>query len=326
MPSPFIQPGRGDGHVNRPLTNISIAFMQSAEDFIADRVFPNVPVSKQSDRYFLFDRGEMNRDTMVKRAPATEAPAMVYTVDNTPSYSCDIWNLAKDIDDAVRANYDAPLNPDREATEILTQQAMIKREVEWSSTFFTTSVWTTDKVISDKWDAVSGSDPIGDVRTGKRVVKQSTGFMPNKLVCTRTVYDVLVDHPDIVGRLDRGQTPGGPAMTNRQQLAALFELDEVLVMDGIKNTANKGATAVHAFIGGSDGALLVYAAPRPGLMVPSGGYTFSWTGYLGASQNGTRVKRFRMEPQGADRVQIEQAFDHKLISADLGYYFSDVLT
>ena len=27
---PYSQPGRGDVHVNRPLTNISIAFMQSS--------------------------------------------------------------------------------------------------------------------------------------------------------------------------------------------------------------------------------------------------------------------------------------------------------
>ena len=46
---PFILPSRGDVHVNRPLTNISIAFLQTQEAFVADRVFPNIPVTKQSD-------------------------------------------------------------------------------------------------------------------------------------------------------------------------------------------------------------------------------------------------------------------------------------
>ena len=46
-------PTRGDVHVNKPLTNISIAYMQMAENFIADKVFPNISVAKQSDRYFV---------------------------------------------------------------------------------------------------------------------------------------------------------------------------------------------------------------------------------------------------------------------------------
>ena len=35
-------PSRGDVHVNRPLTNMSVAFMQSAENFVASRVFANI--------------------------------------------------------------------------------------------------------------------------------------------------------------------------------------------------------------------------------------------------------------------------------------------
>ena len=71
-------------------------------------------------------------------------------------------------------------------------------------------------------------------------------------------------------------------------------------------------------------ALLVYAAPRPSLMAPSGGYTFSWTGLMGAGAMGGRISRFRMPHLKSDRVEMEMAFDHQLVSADLGYYFDDV--
>ena len=50
---PYSQPSRGDVHVNRPLTNISIAFMQSMANFISARVFPNIGVEKKSDVYFV---------------------------------------------------------------------------------------------------------------------------------------------------------------------------------------------------------------------------------------------------------------------------------
>ena len=47
------QPTVSQVHVNRPLTNISVAFAQAATSFAAERVFPRIPVAKQSDRYFV---------------------------------------------------------------------------------------------------------------------------------------------------------------------------------------------------------------------------------------------------------------------------------
>jgi hypothetical protein len=325
---PFIQPSRSDVHVDRPLTNVSLAFLQQADNFVADRVFPVVPVSKQSDKYYTYDRGMFNRDEMEKRAPGAESAGATYTL-STDSYSADVWALHKDVADQVRSNADDAIQLDREATEFLTHKALIRKERNWATEFFTTSKWTTDFAGVDsaspgagefgRWDRADAT-PIEDIRLGRRTVHESCGFRPNKLVLGRPVYDALLDHPDIVGRLDRGQTTG-PAMVLRQNLAALFELDEILVMDAIYNTAAEGATNSHSFIGGKN-ALLVYAAPSPGLMVPSAGYTFSWTGLLGAGALGTRMKRIRMEHLESDRLEIEMSFDHKLVAADLGYFFS----
>lgn len=323
---PYVQPSRSDVHVDRPLTNISIAFMQSATNFVADRVFPVVPVGKQSDKYFTYDRGMFNRDEMQRRAPSTESAGATYKL-STDSYSADVWALHHDIADQVRANADTPLQLNRETTEFLSVKALIRKEKSWATTFFATGVWTTERagVASGptgtqflRWDE-SASTPIEDVRQGATDMAVLTGFRPNKLVIGRRVYDALLDHPDIVGRIDRGQT-SGTAIVMRQNLAALFEMDEVLVMDAIENTANEGATNVHAHIGGKH-ALLAYSAPSPGIMVPSAGYTFSWTGLLGAGSLGTRISTLRMEHLKADRLEIEMAFDHKKVSADLGSFF-----
>ena len=39
-------------HVDAILTNSSVAYIQAADNFIANKVFPIVPVDKQSDLYF----------------------------------------------------------------------------------------------------------------------------------------------------------------------------------------------------------------------------------------------------------------------------------
>lgn len=319
------QPTPSDVHVNGPLTNISIAFLQRSDMFVADRVFPNIPVQKQSDLYYSYDRGMFNRSEMKKRAPGTESAAIDYTVGASYNYYADVWGIHHDIPDQRRANADSPLQPDREATELLMQQAMIKREKEWAANYFTTSKWTTDLSPSTKWDAASGSDPLGEIETGKLAIVQSTGFEANKAVINRAVWSTLRHHADIVDRIKYGQTAPGAANVSMQAFADLIEIEELLVMRAIENTAAEGATNSHSFIGGNH-CLLVYAAPSPGLMTPSGGYTFSWSGYSGAGPAGQRVSRFRMDSLRSDRIELEMAFSQKLVAPDLGYLLNAVLT
>lgn len=328
-------PTQGDVHVNRPLTNISIAYMQNATNFIADRVFPNIPVSAQSDVYYSYDRGYFNRDEMEIRAPGTESKGGGYTVDASANYFAPVYAFHHDIPDQRRANSDSPLVPDREATMIVTQKALIKREKLFVSKYFAGGVWTNDKdgvasaedrsATFRQWNDVA-STPIEDMRLASTTILESTGFEPNTLIIGKRVYDALVDHPDIVDRVKYGQTKRGdaPAEVDVSELEALFKISRILVMKSISNTAAEGQTNAHSFIGGKK-ALLCYAAPEPGLMIPSAGYTFSWTGLMGAANAGQRVKRFRMENLASDRVEIEMAFDQKLVAADLGYFWDTIV-
>lgn len=327
-----MQPTPGDVHVNQPLTNISIAFLQNASNFVAARVFPNIPVSKQSDRYYTYDRGDFNRDEMQERAPATESAGGGYRLDNTPTYYAPVYAFHKDIPDQVRANADSMLNPDREATAFVTHKALIRREKLFAARYFQNGVWGTSVtgVASNpgagqvlKWSDAN-SNPIEDIRAGKTAVLQSTGFEPNVLVLGRSVYDRLVDHPDIIDRIKYGQTAGAPAQANRETMARLFEVDRIEVSSAIENTAAEGASNAHSFIMGGN-ALLAYSTPAPGLMTPTAGYTFSWNGYLGAGPEGNRISTFRMEHLKSDRVEIEMAFDLRLVAADLGYFFNSAV-
>ena len=129
-------PTAGDVHVNTPLTQISIAYLQNQDQFVAASVCPVIPVSKQSDRYYVYNRGDFFRDQMQKRAPGTPAASTGYRLDNTPTYFCDVWAEAKPIPDQLRGNADAVLNMDRDATEFLSQQALIRREKIFAANLF----------------------------------------------------------------------------------------------------------------------------------------------------------------------------------------------
>lgn len=314
------QPTPSDVHVNRPLTQLSIAWMQQQTGFVADRVFPNIPVSKQSDVYWEYSREFFNRDEMAVRAPGAESKGIGYQVSTSPYYA-PVYAIHHDIPDQVRSNADDAINPDRDAAELVSMQALLRREVQWASTYFQPAVWATDQAAGTDWDAAG--DPIPQIRTAKRTVLQNTGYEPNTLVLGRQAADLLLDNAAVVDRVIYG-TQNQVSTVGLPELAALLQLDRILVMSAIENTAVEGAAESNSFIGNSLDALLVYAAPRPSLMAPSGGYTFSWNGLMGAGAMGGRISRFRMPHLKSDRVEMEMAFDHKLVSADLGYYFDDV--
>ena len=323
------QPTPGDVHVNRPLTNVSVAWLQDQARYIAGRVFPVVGVAKQSDLYFIFSRADWLRAVAEKRAPSTESAGGGYAM-TTGSYAADVWAFHKDVSDQIRSNADNPLSPDRSAVQFATQACMTRREVNWAAKYFTTGVWTgsttgTDIVPGTKWDNASGS-PINDIRAQIYSVLSKTGFKPNKLVLGPQTWRGLQDAPDFVDRVKAGQTPGGPALVNLAALATVLEIEEVLVSEAVVNTGPEGGTEATSFIMGDDDAVLLYVAPAPTIEAPSAGYTFAWTGLFGAGAAGNRIRRFRMESLSSDRVECEMAWDQKVVAPELGAFFDDTMT
>ena len=67
------QPTAGDVHVNRPLTNVSVAHWQSSTAFVANRAGLSIPVEKQTDSIFRFKKGAFHRNDMKIRAPGAES-------------------------------------------------------------------------------------------------------------------------------------------------------------------------------------------------------------------------------------------------------------
>jgi hypothetical protein len=318
------QPNLNQVHVDAPLTNISIAYLQAQENFIANKVFPVIPVDKKSDKFFVYTKNDWFRDEAQRRADATESAGSGYNL-TTSSYSADVWAFHKDVGDQTRYNSDTPLVPDREATEFVTSRLLLRQEVQFVSDFIKSGVWGTDWAgVSGtpstnefkQWSDYANSDPIEDIESGKEAILGSTGFMPNTLVLGYQVYRKLRNHPDLVDRIK--YTSSNVITTDI--MARLFDVERVLVSSSVRATNAEGATAAYAFNTGKS-ALLTYSAPNPGLMTPSAGYTFAWRGVSGNLGATVGVSRIRMESLKADRIEGELAFANKVTAADLGFFF-----
>lgn len=316
------QPTQSAVHVDRPLTNMSLAIMQEESAFVADRVFPILPVSKQSDLYRTYPRGAFNRDQMRRRAAGTETQGIGYETSTSPYY-CHVWGLHHDIDEQTEANADEEVDLDFEATSLLSMQALINRDAQWASQFFTQGVWANDTTPGTLWDAAN-STPLEDIEARRLEMLRRTGKRPNVAVLSPEVWSVLKNHPDLVDRMNRGQT-SGPAMALLSNFAELIEIPRILVAESIVNSAAEGAADSHDFIFGKH-MLLLHVADRPGRYTASAGYTFAWRGLLGSNAVGTRMSRFEDIKTRSRRVEIESSYDQRLISADLGELLDDVIS
>lgn len=318
-------------HVNRPLTNISVAYMQEAMHFAYRSMFPAVPVDKKSDSYFLFDLGDSKRDELKPRAPGTESAGSGFRL-STDTYNCARWDLHDDIADDIRDNADEPIDMDQAVTATLTERAMIRQERIFAANYLTAGKWAKDYsgVASGAvpgtsfvhWNDYTTSDPAGDVQRAMSDIHKNTGYRPNRICMAQDVADALVEHPDVIDRVNSGQT-SGLAQVDYTDLAKYFRVKDVVISGAVYNKAKEGEAINMDYIAAGV-MLLAYVAPAPALMTPSAGYRFNWRKFAGNTE-GLRVKKFRMEHLESDRVEIGLSVDMKLVGASLGALFSSVL-
>lgn len=319
MPLPSI----ADQHIDKYLTDLSQGFEQAASNFVAGQAFPNVGSPKRSDKIAGYSQADLYRDEMTVRAPGAESSGGGYRTSND-TFFCDVYANHVDVDDQTVAGADNPYTPVEDALRVLVQREKLKKEVVFASDFFASSLWTggtsadpTAASLSAAWDDPS-STPIEDIHEQANSVLVKTGFLPNTLVLNYLGWTALKNHPDIVDRIKHTSS----APVTEELVARLLGLDQVLVSKATRNTAAEGLSGSYSSILGAS-ALLVHAASTPGLWTFSGGYTFVWSGYPG-SNNGTRVKRFYLDANSAWRIEIETAFDMKLVQANAGVLITSV--
>lgn len=306
MPRPTLR----DVHVDRPLTQLSIAYMNEA--YIGEQVFPRVSVNYKSDVFFIFDEGAWFRRRAKPRAPGNRSDRSDYAL-STASYICLSYALAKAIPDEVRNNSDAPLRPDITATNFVTDGLLLDQERRIAElTTGGSGLWNYSASPTTQWSG-SAADPFGDIRTARDNVVSQIGRMPNVAVMSWDVWSNLQIHPDFVDRVKYTRPGGNPEPGD---LRGWFGFDKVLIGHSIFDVAVEGQTASKVFIWG-DAMWMGYVPTAPALEEPAAGYLLEW---------GTRtVRRFREDQERQDVVDGEHWTDEIITASIAGAVIYDAV-
>ncbi len=331
-----MQPTPQSIHVDAILTNLSVAYKNGL--YIAEQVFPAVPVSKQSDKYFTFPKGAWFRDEAAMRGPGGEAPEGGYEV-SIDSFFCNEWAFDHRIPKEVIENADIPLQPWQTGVEFVSDKILLRKERLVAAAVMATGNWSTNDDVNGDWahGAVTNTF-IPDILDAKETMRRLIGKYPNRLLMDAKTFKELKQVAAIIDRIKYTGTSGKPADVTLETLAALLELDQVLLGAAIYSSAKEkkgGAdfTAVDIWeVNSTKGsAFLYYVPPTVALQTPSAGYVFNWRSTeLGQSQivsqdNYRVVKKWWENKPESWVIRASERFDPKVVSADCGCLFRDTI-
>jgi len=296
------------------LTGIAIAYRN--REMIADQVLPRVtPVSKEEFLYFKYDlaQGFTVPDTKVGRRSApneVEFNAEEKTA-STEDFGLDDPIPIKDIKNAPPG-----INPEAVSTEYIMNLVALDREVRVAGLVFNAATYPTANKVT-----LSGTSQFSDNTSHPISViadaLDACVVRPNTMVIGRPAWSVLSRHPEIVSACLRNAGESGIA--RRQDVAALFELDEVVVGSAWVNNARKGQAAVISRCWGKHISLIY----RNKQAAPQRDVSFGMTVPFGQPIAGSMFDP-KIGLRGGMRVRAGESVRELITCADCGYFLQNV--
>lgn len=302
-------------HVNRPLSNISIAYQ--VQGLIADQVAKAVPVKHESDSYFVYTKDNFRLDE-TRRANGAESNKALWNL-STATYSLQFHALHDVISDRDRDNADEALRLDVDAVEMLTGKILLRKEQVFSDLIGTAANWGSRSSMTSTfaWNVQTTlSNPIPFMDSAASAILYASGQRANVGVLDDRTFKAAKEHGSIVDRVKYTS----PDSVTKELLARLFNLDNLYVSSAVRNTADEGqADSMSLLL--TDCAWVGYVEMNPGLKKASALYQF-----VKSSEGLTaRVKKWRKEELESDVVEVQTNFDIKAVASDCAFHINDTV-
>ena len=304
-----------DLYVDAPLTNVSIQYKNL--DYIADAVLPRIQVRQETGLIWKMGTENFNIKEAVRGDKAVSLRSG-YTVDSTETYRIINYALSDVVTQGMRDMAASPMQPETDTTEYLTEQLMLLKEYTVGAALFNTGATGfsgyTEALNAGsaryQWNDYTNSTPLEDASYAKnKIATQSGATSGIVLVTGADVWLQLENHPDILDRIKYTQF----GVITEDLVAKAMQIDKIYVGQALYNTANEGQTTSLSRIWGKY-ALFMHKPASVGLkttataaLIHGGNYVRKWT---------------ENELRGATVVEVEEAYQAKILSAKSGYLLS----
>ncbi len=304
-----------DVHVSAPLSNLAISYRNLG--FVASEFLPIMPVKFEADKYYKFYKEELRRIKAL-RAMGAESHEVKWTV-TTETYTAEEYALKQIVPDRLRANADPAIRPEQVTTKKLLSWLYLDYEKRAQALVQEAAGVTAGATPTVKWDGTSPTIE-DDVDTAKKSIRQNAGVLPNKILMSADVKDV-VKKDSVIRNLIRYTMPAAAGLLTSGELPPVLWNLKTVIGNSIENTAREGQTNVIADVW-NDNVLVAYVDPTPSLDALTLGFT------MRVKQGGTLevlVTKWREDSRKGDMVEVSIIQDEKICATECGYLITDSL-
>lgn len=228
--------------VDKLLTDVSNGLFQEIAFFGSERLLTPKSVTQQSGiigKYgtnhlrvhanWMGGRGEAPRVSLVSR-------------DVTNKYYIEDHGLEGVVTQSDYRNVEKPYDAELDETLHLTYANLVAKEVALATSMGDNTIVTNYTALtgSSQWSDFANSDPISNILTGRKTVRDNCGFPADTAWCEYDVFETLRVHPQIWDRLGFKYNQSG--QLTQDNVASALNVDRLLVFKGVYDSSSEGQT------------------------------------------------------------------------------------
>jgi hypothetical protein len=294
----------------------------SMQGFIGLQVLPLFTVARQTANFSKVKVASLLAERLTTRAPGGGYARQDWEFEQD-SYETVERGAEEVLDDRERAIYSYTLDFERIAAMRAMDAVLRDMERRIAAAVFNTGTFTgaLTTAVTVAWTNPSTATPIDDMFAAHNTFKANAGVLPNALVINDVTFRALQRCDQVIDQLKYSGVDD-PKRVTASMLAALFNIDRIIVANTQRNSALQGQTATFANIWGSTQAMVCRIATSQDLKEPCLGRTFHWTGD-GSSEGGT-AEMYRDERVRADIMRVRIDVGEKLLHTSMGLLLTNV--
>lgn len=229
--------------------------LANQKKFIGLKVLPPLAVEQEAASFAKIEIASY----LTKVEDTERAPRGTYARDDytwtTDSYDVKEHGVEEIVDDATVERYGDIIRCEQIATVRAINRMLSRLEYDIAAAVFNSTTWTgatLTTALSTAWTTAATADPIADIDAAREKVVSGCGEDPNTLILTRKGFVSLLrtsrvesvlkyNAADVLLQLNAGIGENELSVSNG--LKQLFQVENILVARGYKNTADRGQTA-----------------------------------------------------------------------------------
>lgn len=293
------------------------------ESFIGNRILPTIDVDAPSGTFGRIPMKYLLAGPVDTRRTSGSGYKRRDWKFEPDSYQTEEHGIEEPVDDRLAKMYGSYFSA--EAISARRARDAVLRNAEQRKIDLVLDTGTfEDAAAAAYWSSYSTATPMVDIETQILAFYAASGQWPNTVVMSRIAYrhvrrcDEIIDLCKAQGFMDVR-----PGKVSAEQLSVVFDIPNVWIAGGSKNTANPAQTAVVAQMWDKTKVLIARVATTDDVTEPCIGRTFHWA--ADGSQIGGLMESYRDETVRADIIRCRQEVDEKIMYDKFGRILTGVL-